>query len=304
MDAISDRIVQFIEKYLYWMSFPKIQATDIAEILIITMLVYQIFKWIKKTRAWSLFKGFMLLMVFMLIAAILQFNTILWLFTKLINVGIIAIVIVFQPELRRALEQLGRSKLFAGFALDNDKNKNNIGEHMSQRTVNEVIKATFEMAKYKTGALIVLEQEVALGEYERTGISIDAAVSSQLIINIFEKNTPLHDGAVIIRNDRVVSATCYLPLTENPDIDKRLGTRHRAALGISEVSDSLTIVVSEETGSVSVVYGGEIYRNCEAEDVKKKIHYLQKKKIDVNKFKLWKGRMKKSEVKKAKETNQ
>ncbi len=302
MDAISDRIVQFIEKYLYWMSFPKIKGTDIAEMLIIAMLVYQIFKWIKRTRAWSLFKGFMLLMAFMLVAAILQFNTILWLFTRLINVGIIAVVIVFQPELRRALEQLGRSNIFAGFVLDNDKGKS-IGEHMSQRTVNEVIKGTFEMAKYKTGALIVLEQDVALGEYERTGIPIDAAVSSQLIINIFEKNTPLHDGAVIIRNNRVVSATCYLPLTENPDVDKRLGTRHRAALGISEVSDSLTIVVSEETGNVSVVYGGEIYSNCEAEDVKKKIDYLQKKKIDVNKFKIWKGRMKKSEIKKAKDNN-
>ncbi|MCR4717880.1 MAG: diadenylate cyclase CdaA [Lachnospiraceae bacterium] len=297
MGAVSDRIVEFIEKYLYWMSFPKIQVTDIIEIIIISIVVYQVFKWIRKTRAWSLLKGFTVIMVFMLIAAILQFNTIIWLFTKLINVGIIAIVIVFQPELRRALEQLGRSNILASFVLDSDRNKDTL-EHMSTKTVNEIIKATFEMAKYKTGALIVLEQDVALGEYERTGISIDAAVSSQLIINIFEKNTPLHDGAVIIRNDRVCSATCYLPLTENPDVDKKLGTRHRAALGISEVSDSLTIVVSEETGNVSVVYGGEIYRNCEPDDVKKKIEYLRKKKIDVNKFKIWKGRMKKSESKK------
>ena len=226
----------------------------------------------------------------MIIAAVFQLNTILWIFTKMFNVGVIAIIIVFQPEFRNALEQLGRKNIVASLLPSSD-DQSGKSERFNQRTINEIVTATFQMAKYKTGALIVVEQEVALGEYERTGIAVDAAVSSQLLINIFEKNTPLHDGAVIIRNNRIVSATCYLPLTSNLDINKELGTRHRAALGISEVSDSLTIVVSEETGMVSVVIGGEIYRDVDAESVRKKLSYLQRKTIDVKKFKIWKGRM-------------
>jgi diadenylate cyclase len=284
-----DRIVEFIEKYLYWMSFPKISVTDIIEIVIITFVIYEIFRWVKKTRAWALFKGFVVLLVVLVLAAVFQLNTILWIFSKIFSVGVIALVIVFQPEFRNALEQLGRRNILASvFASDEQKDKS---ERFSQRTVNEIVKATFEMAKHKTGALIVVEQDVALGEYERTGINVDAAVSSQLLINIFEKNTPLHDGAVIVRNDRIVSATCYLPLTSSLEISKELGTRHRAALGISEVSDSLTIVVSEETGKVSVVIAGEIYRDVDADSVRKKLGYIRKKSIDVKKFKIWKGRM-------------
>lgn len=284
-----ERIVEFIEKYLYWMSFPKIEITDIIEIVIITFVIYQIFRWVKRTRAWALFKGFVVIMGVVLLAAVFQLNTILWIFTKMFNVGILAIIIVFQPEFRNALEQLGRKNILASvFASDEQRDKT---ERFTHRTINEIVKATFEMAKYKTGALIVIEQEVALGEYERTGIAVDATVSSQLLINIFEKNTPLHDGAVIIRNDRIVAATCYLPLTSSLEVNKELGTRHRAAIGISEVSDSMTIVVSEETGMVSVVIGGEIYRDVDAESVRKKLGYLQRKTIDVKKFKIWKGRM-------------
>ena len=290
---MADRIQGFVEKYLYWMSFPKVRFTDIVEIIIITFIIYNILKWAKKTRAWVLCKGFVTLFGVMILASIFQLNTILWIMTNMLNVGLIAIIIVFQPELRNALEQLGRKNIFTDmFTLNDQKDK---GERFSKRTMNEIVKATFEMAKYKTGALIVIEQNVALGEYERTGIPIDAVVSSQLLINIFEKNTPLHDGAVIIRNDRVVSATCYLPLTTNMEVNKELGTRHRAAIGISEVSDSLTIVVSEETGAVSVVIGGEIYRDIDAESLRKKLNYIQKKTIDVKKFKIWKGRMKKNE---------
>ena len=284
------RLGEFIEKYLYWMSFPKIVFTDIVEIVIITFLLYQIFKWVKKTRAWALFKGFVVILAAMIIAAVFQLNTILWIFTKMFSVGIIAIIIVFQPEFRNALEQLGRKNIFTSMFTASDVQRDK-AERFSQRTMNEITKATFEMAKYKTGALIVIEQQVALGEYERTGISIDAAVSSQLLVNIFEKNTPLHDGAVIIRNDRIVAATCYLPLTSSMEVNKELGTRHRAAIGVSEVSDSLTIVVSEETGKVSFVIGGEIYRDVDAESLRKKLHYIQKKTIDVKKFKIWKGRM-------------
>ena len=276
------------------MSFPKIQPTDIIEIAIITIVIYNIFRWVKRTRAWALLKGFVLLIGVVLLAAVFQLNTIVWIFNKMFNVGIIAIIIVFQPELRNALEQLGRRNILSGMFNSDEQDK---AERFSQKTINEIVKATFEMAKHKTGALIVVEQDVVLGEYERTGINVDAAVSSQLLINIFEKNTPLHDGAVIIRGNRIVSATCYLPLTNNLDVNKDLGTRHRAALGISEVSDSLTIVVSEETGRVSVVIGGEIYLDSDAESVRKKLGYLRKKTIDVKKVKIWKGRMKREREK-------
>jgi diadenylate cyclase len=141
-------------------------------------------------------------------------------------------------------------------------------KRFSERTVNEIVKATFEMAKVKTGALIVVEKDMLLSEYERTGIPLDSLVSSQLLINIFEKNTPLHDGAIIVRGDRVVSATCYLPLSDNMDLDKGLGTRHRAAVGISEVSDSLTIIVSEETGAVSTAVGGRIRRKLDSDQLR------------------------------------
>lgn len=156
--------------------------------------------------------------------------------------------------------------------------------------MNELIKAAFEMSKNKTGALIVIEQNVALGDYERTGIPIDAVVSSQLLVNIFEHNTPLHDGAVIMRNNRIVAATCYLPLSDSLEINKELGTRHRAGIGISEVSDSMTIIVSEETGDVSVAVGGELFRGLDADNLRKKLSYIQNKSLDVKRFRLWKGK--------------
>jgi diadenylate cyclase len=165
-------------------------------------------------------------------------------------------------------------------------------ERFSDKTVNDLVKASFEMGKVKTGALIVIEQNVLLTEYERTGIEVDGLVSSQLLINIFEHNTPLHDGAVIMRGNRVVSATCYLPLSENTEISKELGTRHRAAMGISEVTDALTIIVSEETGHVSVTYEGELYRNLDAHGLRDKLIMIQNKEADDKKRRLWKGRAK------------
>ena len=162
----------------------------------------------------------------------------------------------------------------------------------SDKTITELVKACYEMGKVKTGALIVVEDEIVLTEYERTGIAVDGILTSQLLINIFEKNTPLHDGAVIVRGDRVVSATCYLPLTDSLSLSKDLGTRHRAAVGISEVSDSLTIVVSEETGKVSIALDGELYRNVDAEFLKNKLSYIQKREQDTSKAKSWRGRLK------------
>lgn len=217
-------------------------------------------------------------------------TTILWIVSKVFSVAVTAAVIVFQPELRRALEQLGRKNLFMSlFPFDSTRVA---GELFSDRTINEVVKASYEMGKVKTGALIVVEQTDSLMEYERTGIMLDSIVSNQIIINIFEHNTPLHDGAVIIRGDRIVSATCYLPLSDNMELSKDLGTRHRAGVGISELTDSLTIIVSEETGRVSLAYGGELFRNIDADFLREKMQMIQHKVIEEKKFVLWKGRPK------------
>ena len=231
-----------------WFSLlPRITLTNIFEIIIIAFLVYEILFWIMNTRAWTLLRGLLVIGLFAVMAAIFKLTTILWLLEKTTTIAVTALVIIFQPELRKALEQLGSQNLFAGIlAFDDGKET-----AFTERTANEIVKAVFEMAKVKTGALIVLERNVPLKEIERTGIEINGLVTSQLLINIFEHNTPLHDGAVVVRGNRVAAATCYLPLSDNMMISKELGTRHRAAVGISEVTDSLTIVVSEETGRVS-----------------------------------------------------
>lgn len=285
-----DKIRSFVNDYLVWLSFPKITLTDIAEILILAFIIYHIVTWIKNTRAWMLVKGIIVLLVFSLIASIFNFNVILWIISKTINVGIIAIIIVFQPELRKALEQLGRKNIMSSFIpFDDTKEKN---EKFSDKTVAEIVKATFELAKTKTGALIVVEHDILLNEFERTGIIIDSAISSQLLINIFEHNTPLHDGAVLIRGNRIVAATCYLPLSDNQELSKDLGTRHRAGVGVSEVSDSLTIIVSEETGKVSIAVGGVLIRNVDNDYLKNKMQSFQKKSVETKKVKLWRGRLK------------
>lgn len=280
----------FREKYLIWMNLPYINEIDIVEILIIAFLFYHVLVWIQNTHAWMLFKGIIVILIFVLFAALFQMNTILWIVERTLNIMVIAIVVVFQPELRRALEQLGRRNFFASFfSFEFGKNTD---EKFSDKTIAELVKACFEMGKVKTGALIVVEDAVALSDYERTGIKVDAIVSCQLLINIFEKNTPLHDGAIIVRGDRVVSATCYLPLSDNMDLSKDLGTRHRAAVGISEVSDSLTIVVSEETGKVSVALGGKIIRDIDADILKIKLQQIQKYEPEVSRLELLKRRLK------------
>ena len=248
-----------------------ITGIDVIEILIISFLVYHVLMWIKSTRAWNLFKGIMVILIFVLLAAFFQMSTILWIAENTLSVGLIALVIIFQPELRNALENIGGKNILGSILVFNKAAE----EKFSNHTIDELIKAVFAMGKVKTGALIVIEDEIVLDEYIRTGIDVDAIVSSQLLINIFEKNTPLHDGAIILRGDRVVSATCYLPLSDSLSLSKELGTRHRAAVGISEVSDSLTIVVSEETGRVSVAYRGEIFRNMDADGLRAKLQQLQ-----------------------------
>lgn len=244
---------------------------DIIEILIISFLFYHILLWIKSTRAWNLFKGIMVVMLFVIIAAFFQMSTILWIAENTFNIGLTALVIIFQPELRKALENLGDKNIITKLFNLNKPEVKKFSDH----TIDELVKAVYAMGKVKTGALIVIEDEILLNEYIRTGIDVDALVSSQLLINIFEKNTPLHDGAIIMRGDRIVSATCYLPLSDSLSLSKELGTRHRAAVGISEASDSLTIIVSEETGNVSIALRGQIYRNVDADFLKEKLQSMQ-----------------------------
>ena len=290
MKHFFEQIAIFSEKYISWLSLPKIMWTDVVEIIIISFLVYHILAWIKNTKAWSLLKGILVILMFIMIAAIFNMTTILWIVSKVFSVAIMAAVIVFQPELRRALEQLGKRNFFSSlFSFDNMRVA---GELFSDRTINEIIKASFERGKVKTGALIVIEQTDSLMEYERTGIMLDSIVSNQIIINIFEHNTPLHDGAVILRGNRIVSATCYLPLSDNMGLSKDLGTRHRAGVGISELTDSLTIIVSEESGKVSLAFGGELYRNIDADFLRGKLQLIQHKVVEEKKFVLWKGRSK------------
>ena len=265
----------FVQEYLRWLSLPNMGVVDILEIIVIAFTTYHIIMWVKNTRAFSLVKGILVLLVFYVVAYVLDMSVVLWIFNKTSAIGITAIIIVFQPELRTALEQLGRKNLIQNFIpFEEQRDKS---QRFSDRTINELVRATFELAKTKTGALIIIEHDITLAEYERTGINIDSAISSQLLINIFEHNTPLHDGAVIIRGDRIVAATCYLPLSDNMQLSKDLGTRHRAGVGVSEVTDSLTIIVSEETGKVSTAYEGRISRNIDGDDLKQKLAVLQGK---------------------------
>ena len=275
----------FIRDYLVKLYIPRITWTDIIEIVIIAFVIYNVMVWIKNTKAWVLLKGIIIVVIFALIAYILNLKTILWIAGKTISVGIIALVIIFQPELRRALEQL----LFGLFRFNDGREK---GERFSSKTAEEIVRACFDMGAAYTGALIVIEQDMVLEEYEKTGIAVDGLVTSQLLINIFEHNTPLHDGAVIIRGDRIVAATCYLPLSDNNSLNKALGTRHRAGVGISEVTDSMTIIVSEETGRVSVAVGGELIHDIDADSLRNKLEYLRRRTIDVKSFKIWRGRLK------------
>lgn len=281
-----ERIISFFVKYISLASLPRVRWTDIVEILIISILFYEVMVWVKNTKAWSLFRGIFVILAFVFVAYIFQMNTIMWLIKNASVVAITALIVIFQPELRKALELLGRQNFFAGLlSLDSSRN---FDAGFSEKTINEIVKASFEMGKVKTGALIVVARENSLGEYARTGIDIDSIVSNQLLINIFEHNTPLHDGAVIIRGNRIVAATCYLPLSEKT-LSKELGTRHRAGVGISEVTDSITIIVSEETGRVSIAVEGELYRNADAELVKEKLSLALNKSNEEKKRFPWKG---------------
>lgn len=278
----------WLQNYLSWLTTPtaSITFTDVLEILILAFLVYSFLLWVKNTRAWTLLKGIMVLVICVSIVYLLRMDTLIYIVNRGIDIAIIAAIVIFQPELRRALERIGEKQIVASLL---PIEMNRVVERFSDRTVNEIVKAAVEMGRAKTGALIVIEQNVKLDEYERTGIVIDSVLSSQLLINIFEHNTPLHDGAVIVRGNRITAATCYLPLSDNMMLSKELGTRHRAGVGISEVTDSLTVIVSEETGAISVAYRGELLRSVSQEQLRDQLVLAQNKTGVQKKFRLWKG---------------
>ena len=252
-----DWIKNFFDKYMDNAYIPQIQFMDVVEILILTVIVYEIMLWIKNTKAWMLLRGIIMLGLFILFALIFQMDTILFLARESINI--------------------------------NPFERNKANMRFSDETADSIVRACFDMGSVCTGALIVVEQAIQLTEYEMTGIELDCKVSSQVLINIFEHNTPLHDGAVIIRGDRITSATCYLPLSDNMSISKDLGTRHRAALGMSEVCDAIIIVVSEETGLVSVAEGGTLSRGVNPEELRKRLSQIQYRNSEQGKFTIRKG---------------
>lgn len=233
--------------------FLNLRVRDIIDILIVAIAFYKLFMLIRETRAEQLSKGIIALFVFTKISEWIELYTVYWILEKAMTVGVLAILIVFQPELRRALEYIGRSSFFTKSFIE-------IKDESLSQVVDEIVEAVASLSRQKIGALIVMERTTGLSEVVETGTRIDGKVSSDLLINIFIPNTPLHDGAVIIKEDMIKAAGCFLPLTDNTSLSKDLGTRHRAALGISEKSDSLSIVVSEETGAISIAESGSLAR--------------------------------------------
>ena len=270
-----DWLRNFIDNYTHDMYFPRVQVMDVIEILIITVIVYEIMLWIKNTKAWMLLRGIIMLVGFIFLAWLFQMHTILYLAAQSINVLAIAAIVVFQPELRRALEHLGRSR-FANIMNDIDKDE-------AKRMVQEMVRAIETMSSSKTGALMVIEREITLNDIVETGTVIDAFISAEMIGNVFYEGAPLHDGALIIRGDRLYAAGCVLPLTQNKELNKELGTRHRAGIGITENSDALVIIVSEETGVISLAQNGQLTRFIETKRIEKILlnMYLQEDKKGV-----------------------
>lgn len=233
---------------------------SVVDILVVWYLIYKIFMVVRGTKAVQLINGIFIILILRGLSNIIGLRTLEWLMEQVIEWGFLAIIIIFQPELRRALEQLGRGRIFT-----RQRQKE---EEKQEQIVNAIVKACEYMAKRRIGALISIAQETGMNDYIETGILMNAKVTSELLINTFIPNTPLHDGAVIIQDDEIKAAACYLPLSESPFISKELGTRHRAAVGISEVTDSITVVVSEETGGISLTKNGELHREIKLEQLR------------------------------------
>lgn len=273
----------FEDLNLSTLSIPSIRFSDIVDIIIVAIFIYIIMNWIRETRAWSLFKGIIIILLLSILSFNLNLYTTSWIIDEALSVGIIAILVLFQPEFRKGLEQIGKGTLAKNLFLSSSSQSYII----NPETLNAIIEACFKMSAEKTGAIIIVEQNVPLGDFDETGIPIDALISSQLLINIFENKTPLHDGAVTIRNNRISCATCILPLSAS-ELAKELGTRHRAGVGASEVSDAYVFIVSEETGSVSIANNGKLSRNLSKEVIIKR--FSMDSKSPKSKINIWKGR--------------
>jgi TIGR00159 family protein len=267
---------------------PSIKITDIIDIILVAIIIYLVIHWIKETRAWTLFKGLLIIIAVSFLSYYLHFYTLTWIIEKTLSVGIIAVIIIFQPELRKALEQIGNSGLNSVTELL--QNNVEIGM-LSSGSANEILNACSKMSKSRTGALIVIEKNVPMADVvNNSGVEIDAVISSQLLINIFEDKTPLHDGAVIISDNRIEYASCILPVTQK-EIGQELGTRHRAAVGGSESSDAMIIVVSEETGKISIASDGKLKRNITEAQLKQALYSLVESTTQgsINLNRIWKG---------------
>ena len=260
----------------------------VVDISIVSYVIYKIIILVKETRAWQLIKGILLILIATWLSELLGLTTIHYLLNKTISLFFLGVIILFQPELRRGLEQIGRSRFKNIFNADEENNRVKI-----TAAIEEIVRACVEMSKTYTGALMVIERDTKIGEIINTGTHIDSNISAELLINIFTPNTPLHDGAVIIRDSKLMAAACFLPLTDNPNLSKELGTRHRAALGITEVSDSIAVVVSEESGKISFALNGGLTRNLTPDTLRKALNKnLLEEKNSGKKISLWKVKSK------------
>ncbi|HHU63061.1 MAG TPA: TIGR00159 family protein [Clostridiales bacterium] len=268
-----------------WDTISMFRLRDVIDILIVAYVLYRFLVLIKETRAAQVLKGLAVLLIATKVTEWLKLNTINWLLSNAMTVGVIALLIVFQPELRRALEHIGRGRFFNSAIFMPDEKK-------FTKVINEITQTVQNLARNKIGALIVIERKTGISDVVETGVRINGTVSSELLFNIFAPNTPLHDGAVIIREDQILAAGCFLPLTENPNLSKQLGTRHRAGLGISEVSDAISIIVSEETGIVSLAKDGKLTRYLDAKGLRDILNDIFGKNVESNPLKIRRWRIK------------
>lgn len=278
MDVVVSYVTRFVQVF---------KISDLIDIAILAVLIYQLMKVIRETRAMQLLKGIALLLVMLLLSDWLNLTAINYILGNAVQVGLFAVVVIFQPELRNVLERVGRSK--AGKLIDIFSGQNETEGEL--KVIDELCEAAENLSKTKTGALIVIERQTKLGDVIRTGSIINADMSAALLENIFVPNTPLHDGAVIVRDDRIYVAGCLLPLTSNGNLSRELGTRHRAALGISEASDAMVIVVSEETGKISIAINGTLTRNLDRGSLNKALVrvFRPQNAADADKFRFWRS---------------
>lgn len=276
-------VAEFVENFVRFIS--TVRFADIIDILIVAFIIYQAFRLVRETRAEQLIKGILILVVMLQLSSWLGFNTMQYILENTMQLGFFALLIIFQPELRRGLERMGRGPVGRLLSF-------NSREDLVESTVDEIARAVDNLARNRVGALICMERFTKLGDIIKTGTQINSKISAELIVNIFVPNTPLHDGAVVIGSNKILAAACFLPLTHNNDLSKELGTRHRAAIGLSENSDAVVIIVSEETGKISIALDGGLTRNMTVESLKKALFKTMQsdtKIIDKNKFSFWKG---------------